>query len=137
MTNDIFYSLLKLVSGEELLAKVCAFIENDEVMIVLDHPVIVNMGVSQKNKAPFVKIMPWISLSTDTIHIIRRKDVITMSEVKDKNLVSIHKQYVDEVTEGITLARREVKSRNIVKVDDARKLFERLYNSNESHTTSD
>ena len=43
MTKDIFYAILKLVSGEEIISKVCAFIENEEILIVLDHPITVNM----------------------------------------------------------------------------------------------
>lgn len=137
MTNDIFYSILKLVSGEEILAKVCAFIENDEVMIVLDNPIIVNMGLSSKNRTPFVKVTPWLSLSSDTTHIIRRKDVMTMTEVKDKSIVAIHKQYVGEVF-GVDYSNKSnSRPKNIIKVDEAREMFEKLYHSKESHSKTD
>lgn len=137
MTSDIFYSILKLTSGEEILAKVCAFIENDEVMIVLDHPIIVNIIISQKSKEPFVKVLPWVSLTNETIHIIRRKDVMTMTEVKDENLALIHQKYVREVTEGVSQYSTTKKRNNILKVDESRSLFERLYNSKESSTATD
>lgn len=138
MTNDIFYSIIKLVSGEEILAKVCAFIENDEVMIVLDNPIIVSMGVSSKNRTPYVKVAPWLSLSSDTTHIIRRKDVMTMTEVKDKSIVAIHKQYVGEISEeSYSVRPTSNRPKNIIKVDEAREMFERLYNSKESHSKTD
>lgn len=139
MTNDIFYSILKLVTGEEILAKVCAFIENDEVMIVLDNPIIVDIILSNKTKVPFVKVLPWINLTNENLHIIRRKDVVTMTEVKDKNIVAIHKRYVNEMSEEryYTQSSFTSKPKNILKVDEARSLFERLYRSQESSTTSD
>ena len=137
MTGDIFYSILKLTSGEEILARVCGFVENDEVMIVLDHPIIVNIIVSPKLKTPFVKVLPWMSLTNETTYIIRRKDVLAMTEVKDVNLALIHKKYVEETSTGFYPSSSERRRESVLRVDEARNIFERIYNSQNSSTASD
>jgi hypothetical protein len=137
MTSDLFYAILKLVSGEEILAKVCAFIENDEVLVVLDNPITVNFIVNHKSKVPMVKVNPWITLTSDTTHIIKRKDIITMTEVKDEQLVDIHERYVEEIS---TTSKNVFDSLTrsigqVVNINDARKALEELYKSQESHSS--
>lgn len=134
MTSDLFYAILKLVSGEELLAKVCAFIENDEVLVVLDNPITVNFINNPKTKNPMVKVNPWISLTTETTHIINRKNIITMTEVKDEQLVDIHERYVNEMTStSNSMFGNSIKSTShVVNINDARKSLEKLYKSQES-----
>ena len=39
--EDEFYSVLKLVSGEELMAKVCPCYEDDRIVLILDNPVVI------------------------------------------------------------------------------------------------
>lgn len=143
MTPDVFYATLKLVSGEELLAKVCAFIENDEVMIVLDHPIFVNIMMAHKSRIPMIKVLPWNALSTDSTHIIRRNHILTMSEVKDKNLVKIHNQYMEDIKSSFTSSNFSLNSDTLSHsgqfstVDEARITLEKIYQSKESPTNSD
>ena len=40
MTTDIFYAIIKLVSGEELLSKVCAFVENENMIEMVKNNVV-------------------------------------------------------------------------------------------------
>jgi hypothetical protein len=134
MTNDIFYAILKLVSGEELISKVCAFIENEEVLIVLDNPITVNMMRVPNIKAPLIKVEPWISLTDEQTHIINRKNIITMNEIKDLSLIKIHKQYIynkDKLTNrtNITSEMGYVSS-----IKDSRAKLEELYQSEDSHS---
>lgn len=124
LTSDVFYGLVKLSSGEEIIAKVCSFIEDEEVLIILDNPIIVHMSMHPQKRIPLVKVQPWISLSTETIYIIKRKDVITMTEIKDETLVNIHKNYEDKLS---TFDERDIKPDNILNVDKARKKFEEIY----------
>ena len=135
MIKDVFYAIVKLVSGEEILSKVCAFEEDDEILIVLDNPIIVNLMVNPKSKLPLVKVSPWINLSTDTTHIIRRNHVITMTEVKDENMVRIHNQYVNDLNPSSKTSNSNRGS--IININDARKSLEELYNSKESHSNFD
>lgn len=133
MTSDLFYALIKLVTGEELLAKVCAFIENNEVLVVLDNPILVTLVPPFRGNAPMVKVNPWVSLSSETTHIIRRKDIVTMSEVKDKSLAEIHDRYVRQMNSDFSSSSLLSGNSQIIKIKDARKALEDLYNQ-ESHS---
>lgn len=134
MTSDLFYAILKLVTGEEVLAKVCAFVENGEVMIVLDNPVIVTLLPPLKGKSPLVRVNPWVSLSLETTHIIRRKDVVTMTEVKDESVADVHDRYVRSLNSSDEINAQG--NSQIIKINDARKALEKLYNQ-ESHSNFD
>lgn len=132
MNSDLFYAIVKLVSGEEILAQVCSFIENDEVLIVMDNPVLVQILVNPRSNSPLVKVLPWIHLSDESTYIIRRKDVITMTEVKDPSIVKIHKKYINDLNH---IPNNENKSSTIGYVNnihDARKSLEKLYQSDEA-----
>lgn len=131
MNSDVFYAMVKLVSGEEVLAKVCAFIENDEVLIVLDNPIIVQFIQLSKNSFPFVKIVPWITLTDSKTHIIRRDNVITMTEIKEDALIKIHKRYVNDAS--FEEPHLKPNTSQVIKIDDARKSLEELFNQKESH----
>lgn len=143
MTNDVFYAILKLVSGEEILSKVCAFEENEDIMIVLDNPIIVNIFSNQSLKFPLIKVEPWVSLSNENIFIIKRSNVMTMTEVKDNNLIEIHEKYVKNIEsekQNLKDTKDIVINSNmgyVRKVNEAREIFERLYQSKETPTNFD
>ena len=134
MTNDIFYAILKLVSGEELISKVCAFIENNEVLIVLDSPIIVNIMNVPNIKTPLVKVEPWLSLSESETHIINRKYVITMNEIKDLSLIRIHQQYLHNTNKKTNQTNITPGMGYVSSIKDARISLEELYQSQDSHS---
>lgn len=137
MTSDLFYATIKLVSGEEVLAKVCAFIENKEVLLILDNPIIVSMFKVSKNNIPLVKISPWMTLTVSSTHIIKRKDIITMSEIKDENLIRIHENYVSEILETTFPNEISDNSNRVINIEEARKKLEVLYLSKESRSNQE
>jgi hypothetical protein len=127
--NDEFYSAIKLVSGEEIFSKVCSFIENDEIIILLDHPIIIETTYIQKLEATAIKIIPWMKLTDDTMFIMNMDKIITMTEVKDTNMISIHKKYVrgryaESNQHNITPNMGYVSS-----VDEARSSLEKIFKS--------
>lgn len=132
MTTDVFYAILKLVSGEELVAKVCAFIEDGEVLIVLDNPITVNMLQLPNMKTPFVKVNPWLSLIDNQTHIINRKSIITMNEIKDQNLVNIYQKYVQVNNKNKSHAIITPEMGYVSSIETARKSLESLYQSQDS-----
>lgn len=134
MTTDIFYAILKLVSGEELISKVCAFIENNEVLIVLDSPIIVNIMNVPNIKTPLVKVEPWLSLSESETHIINRKNVITMNEIKDLSLIRIHQQYLHNTNKKTNQTNITPGMGYVSSIKDARISLEELYQSQDSHS---
>ena len=134
MTTDIFYAILKLVSGEEIISKVCAFIENEEVLIVLDTPITVNIMRIPNVKTPLIKVEPWVSLTESDTHIINRKNVITMNEIKDLSLIRIHQQYIYNKDKETNQTNITPGMGYISSIKDARISLEELYQSEDSHS---
>ena len=97
--GDEFYSILKLVSGEEVFALVCVDESEDEPILILHNPIIMK-PLSPLGTINYVKVTPWMEMSDEDMFVLRMDKVITMTECKDKKLINIYKQYVEESEEG-------------------------------------
>ena len=95
--GDEFYSILKLVSGEEIFALVCVDETDDEPILILHTPIkmktLNNMGEGQLN---YIKVTPWMDMTDEDMFVMKMDKVITMTECKDNKLIGIYKQYVEE-----------------------------------------
>jgi hypothetical protein len=127
--NEEFYAVLKLVSGEEIFSKVCAFEENDNVLIVLDNPIFVQTTFVPKLGVPVAKVNPWLNLTDDTTFIINREKIITMTEVTDNVMIRMHKRYVKEQNKSSNQTQISPNMGYISSISDARVSLEKLYNS--------
>lgn len=133
MTKDIFYATLKLVTGEELISIVCAFIEDGEVLIVLDNPIIATLMEIRNMKVPIIKVLPWLTTTSNTTYIINRKHIISMNEIKDESIIKVHQQYVRDKN-SITNQTQITSGMGYVStIQEARKSLEKIYNSQEDH----
>jgi hypothetical protein len=139
MTEEVFYAIVKLVTGEELLAKVCAFEENDEVLIVLDNPIIVKFITIPNQTVPLIKVEPWINLSKSTTFILKRDHIVLITEVKDESITKIHQRYsFEEDSKNISNHSQITSGMGYVNtVENARKELEKLYQSKETYTNLD
>ena len=85
--GDEFYSVIKLISGEEIFALVSIDESNDDI-----NPLVMNMVNSQKGS--FIKVRRWIELSSEDIFMMRFDRILTMSECKDEKLIAIYDNYI-------------------------------------------
>ena len=83
--GEEFIAVIKLVSGEEILASVCVDETGDEPIIIAHTPVIMKMI----NNGMYVKIKPWMELADDDMFIFRTDKIITMTEIKDQKILKI------------------------------------------------
>ena len=132
-----FYATIKLVTGEEIFALVSVDNSEDEPVIIMQNPVI--MKVLSTGRGQMMKIRPWLEVPGDDVYIIKYDRIITMSEVKDKMIVSMYQTYCDEgdfdfgtfVDDSMKTDKRnqEVtkKMGYISTVEDARKKLEDLF----------
>ena len=136
--GDEFYSILKLMSGEEIFALVSIDETGEDVMILLQNPLVMKMMNSPKGE--FIKVRKWIELSDDDIFLMKYDKILTMTECKDKKLIAIYNNYCDEDDDGdepieIFTESGKVKLTNkmwyVSSVEDARKKFEELYKINQ------
>ena len=132
-----FYATIKLITGEEIFALVSVDNEEDEPVIIMQNPVV--MKVLSTGKGQMMKIRPWLEVPGDDVYIVKYDKLITMSEVKDKMIISMYQTYCDEgdfdfgtfVDESLKTDKRnqEVtkKMGYISSVEDARKKLEDLF----------
>lgn len=132
--GEEFYCILKLVSGEEILSLI--FIDTDEddedPIIVLQNPIEIKM--IHNSTGSYMKVKPWINLSNEDIFIIRRSNVITMTETKDQKLITVYNNYISDNDESFTQYKNtegEVKVTNkmgyISSVEESRKKLEDIF----------
>ena len=130
--GEEFIAVIKLVSGEEILASVCVDETGDEPIIIAHHPVIMKMI----NNGMYVKIKPWMELADDDMFIFRPDKIITMTEIKDKKVTKIYEQYMQDENEDFNLnklsssggeVKPDEKMGYVSSVEDARKKLEEIW----------
>jgi hypothetical protein len=121
-----FYASIKLISGEEIFAMVSPTEEEDRTLLILENPVIIEPMVSRNQGTVGYKIKPWMMIPDDDIYIIDMNKVITMTEVNNEQIIRIYHKFIKNSSQ-VTLEKH---MGFISKVDDARRVLEKLYNSN-------
>ena len=106
--GEEFYSLIKLVSGEEIFALVCVDESEDEPILILHNPIKMKQ-LNQLNQLSYIKVTPWMEMSDEDMYVLRMDKVITMTECHDQKLIKIYKQYLEEKDEDDL---QVIKSRN-------------------------
>jgi len=126
---DEFVASIKLVTGEEILTKVIVNNDHTEETIIIDNPLICQEVRSFGANIPMgYKFEPWMKMSDEDVFIIHMTSIITMSEIKDKNIV---RTYSEIVKKGFDIQKnnpdltREMGSIGTVK--NCREIIEKLY----------
>ena len=137
--GEEFYSILKLVSGEEIFSLISIDESGEDVIVILQNPLVMKMINSTKGS--YIKVRKWIELSCEDIFLMKFDRILTMSESKDKRLISIYNNYIkdidlnEDMIDLYTQSRGEVNISSdmgyISNVEDARKKFEVLFKINQ------
>ena len=131
---DEFLAAIKLVSGEEILGKVIVDYSSSEEKIVVDSPLICHEVRSYGANIPMgYKFEPWMKMSNDDVFVLNMKNVITMSEITDEDVLITYSQLCEagfkrthpDLDRNMGYINSVEKSRNIIeklfKGDDASK----------------
>ena len=135
--GEEFYSVIKLVSGEEIFALVSIDYDQEDSILILQNPLVMKMISS--TKGTYIKVNRWIELSSDDIFMLRLDRILTMTESKDAKLIAIYDNFVedeqDETTIDVSQPNGEVEITNtmgyVSSVEDARNKFEELFKINQ------
>lgn len=130
MMEEDFYATIKLVSGEEVFSKVCPCEEEDRILLILDNPIMIEMIHIRQLGITSMKVNPWIRYSDDSMFIIDMENVLTMSEVKNLELIKIHNKFVKEKYKKTNKTTPSQNMGYVSSVAEARVLLEKLYKSN-------
>jgi hypothetical protein len=127
--GDEFYSIIKLISGEEIFSLVSVDDNDGEPIIILQNPVVIKTVIHHGNT--LIKIKPWIEISTDDIYVIRYDKIITMTETKDKKIIDLYNNYVESNDEDNIDKSGKVDISTtmgyVSSVEDARKNLEKIF----------
>ena len=90
--SDKFLAVVKLNTGEEVIAKIDIAPELD--VIALDCPAMIgHSSFTRKPGISVIKIEPWIKTGREKTYIVEMSKVITTCEVHDKDVIKAYRNY--------------------------------------------
>tara|TARA_Y100000766_G_C18370645_1_gene348680 strand:- start:66 stop:473 length:408 start_codon:yes stop_codon:yes gene_type:complete len=91
--SDKFIAVVKLKTGEEVIAKVGSIPETD--LIELDSPaMIVSSSFNRKPGLSLLKIEPWIKTGREKTYIVEMNNIITTCEVLDEDVIKTYNKFI-------------------------------------------
>jgi len=91
--SDKFLAVIKLKTGEEVIAKIEPSPELE--VISLDCPAMVgHSSFTRKPGISVIKIEPWIKTGREQTYIVKMSNVITTCEVFDKDVIKAYNRFV-------------------------------------------
>ncbi|NDB82784.1 MAG: hypothetical protein EB127_08595 [Alphaproteobacteria bacterium] len=127
--EEDFYAILKLVSGEEILSKVCPCDEDDRIVLILDNPITMESITIRQLGISTIKVSPWIKFADDSMFVMDMEKVITMTEITDEDLIKMHQKFVRERNKKSNKSQLTSKMGYLSSIADARISLEKLYKS--------
>ena len=129
--SDKFLAVVKLKTGEEVIAKVKISPEVDTMS--LDCPAMVgHSNFTRKTGISVIKIEPWIKTGKEQTYIVEMSNVITTCEVSDEDVIKAYNRFVRAYYE--TEPPKEKPNPKMTKemgyisnVKDARKSLENIF----------
>jgi Sm_like domain len=128
--EEEFYATIKLVSGEEVVAKVCYLPDEDKVM--LDRPLAVEIAKQKKGQLEVTgfALKEWISATFDDMFIIKRDHILTMTEL-DETIEEFYIKTLKKLESAKTLVGRGSKlprrSGYLGSIKEVKKSLEDIY----------
>ena len=129
--EDDFYATIKLVSGEEIFAKVAASEEEDRTVLLLSSPITIG---EIKNRMGVVgyKVEPWLKTTKDDLFVITMDKVLTMSETDDIDMIMKYQRFLrDSAGDSDPVASSKLSREMglLGNIDDTKKRLEKLFKS--------
>jgi len=103
--EEEFYATIKLVSGEEIVAKVCYLPDEDKV--ILDKPLAVETAKQKKGQIEVsgFALKEWISATFENMFIIKRDHILTMTEL-DESIEEFYIKTIQKLESAKTVVGR-------------------------------
>ena len=126
--GEEFYAAIKLVTGEEIFSLICVDDNDGDPIVILQNPVI--MKVVTNHIGQYVKVKPWMEVPSDDFFIIKYDKIVTMTEVKESQMITFYERYINDENVDIELDGKVQISNKmgyISTVEDARKNLEDIF----------
>ena len=131
--SDKFLAVIKLNTGEEVIAKIDVAPELD--VLSLHCPAMVgHSSFTRKPGISVIKIEPWIKTGRERTYIVEMSNIITTCEVSDKDVIKAYNKFVKAYYETENLIEKPKPKMTkemgyISNVKDARKSLENIFNN--------
>ncbi len=129
--SDKFLAVIKLNTGEEVIAKIDVAPELD--VMSLDCPAMIgHSSFTRKPGISVIKIEPWIKTGRERTYIVEMSNIITTCEVSDKDVIKAYNKFVKAYYETENLIEKPKPKMTkemgyISNVKDARKSLENIF----------
>ena len=134
--EEEFYAVVKLVSGEEIICKICYMPEEDTCLI--SEPMKVEHVTRHQNLQGIqgFTLVEWLHSTFEDLFLIPRSNILTMSEC-DKKVENFYLKCLSEDKKQKLLAAQYAEGKNgnpekilpgyVGSVDQTRKMLEKIY----------
>ena len=129
--SDKFLAVVKLKTGEEVIAKIDVAPELD--VISLDCPAMIgHSSFTRKPGISVIKIEPWIKTGRERTYIVEMSNIITTCEVSDKDVIKAYNKFVKAYYDSEDIIQKPKPKMTkemgyISNVKDARKSLENIF----------
>ena len=131
--SDKLLAVVKLTTGEEVIAKMDMVRDLD--LVYLECPAMIgHSSFSRKPGISVIKIEPWIKTGKEQTYIVEMSNIITTSEVSDKEVINTYNKFVKAYYESEEIIQKPKPKMTkemgyISNVKDARKSLENIFNN--------
>jgi len=126
--EEEFYASIKLMSGEEIVGKVC-YDANDDVVIVNNpkkvNPIQMKQGKTTVSGFTFEN---WVTATYDDLFVIKRDHILTMTELDSRIQKFYELSLTENPNESVVKIDASTQAGYLSSTDDARKVLETIYN---------
>ena len=129
--SDKFLAVIKLKTGEEVIAKIDVAPDLD--VISLDCPAMIgHSSITRKPGISIIKIEPWIKTGRERTYIVEMSNIITTCEVSDKDVIKAYNKFVKAYYDSEDIIQKPKPKMTkemgyISNVKDARKSLENIF----------
>ena len=129
--SDKFLAVIKLNTGEEVIAKIEVAPELD-VLSLYCPAMIGHSSFTRKPGVSVLKIEPWIKTGREKTYIVEMSNVITICEISDKDVITAYNNFVKAYYESEPPKEKPNPKMTkemgyISNVKDARKSLEKIF----------
>lgn len=134
MIEQEFLATIKLISSEEILA-IVAPLDNEKLLVT--NPITIQQALSKTGFVIF-KVLPWLKTTTNDTVIIERRNIITVAECFDVEMIDLYNQYLNGKDFYTTGNERKLTKEDgyVDNVQEMKKKLENLYRSSSSDATN-
>jgi hypothetical protein len=131
--DEEFYAIFKLVSGEDIVSKALLTEDDGKTLVFLNNPVVIEFFTKEMDEGKIAKGMGfshWMQMSDEDFFILEERNIVSLASLS-KEFIVMYEAYLEGKNPAEVLAKRKIDPDldmgYLGKIDDARRLFERLY----------